>query len=153
MKKVFIVASLLLVLTGCGGSKKEEIDNTNINIEELPDVKGNENVKVDENGDKTNISGEFSKEKKYNNYSITEAAIKTDAEGKTLFTAKVKNVSTARVDGGLVDVILVDKSGNKVSKLPTYIRPLDAGEVMDVNATIEKDLSNAYNFYFDVHQN
>ena len=153
MKKVFIVASWLLVLTGCGGSKKEEIDNTNINIEELPDVKGNENVKVDENGDKTNISSEFSKEKTYNEYSITEAAIKTDAEGKTLFTAKVKNVSTAKTNGGLVDIILVDKSGNKVSKLPTYIKPLEANEVMDVNATIEKDLSNAYNFYFDVHQN
>lgn len=153
MKKLFIAASLVLILTGCGKSKDEKIDNSNINIQEMPDVKGNENVKVDENGDKTNISSEFSKEKKYNNYTITDAAIKTDAEGRTFFTAKVKNTSAESINGGLVDIILVDKSDNKVSKLPTYIRPLNAGEVMDVNASIEKDLSNAYNFYFDAHQN
>lgn len=160
MKKIFAVAALLLVLTGCGSKKtnttnenKEVIDNTNVNIAEMPDVRGNENVKVDDKGTKTNISSDFAKQKEYGKYLITNAAIKTDSEGRTTFTAIVTNNSQEEVQGGLVDIIFVDSKGNKVSKLPTYIRTLAAGEAMDVNANIDKDLSNAYNFSFAAHEN
>ena len=155
MKKVLtipLVSLMTLSLVGCGCSKKNEIDNSNVNINEFPDIKGNENVTVSDDGTKVNNSSDFSTIKKYNSYEITNAKISTSTEGRTTFTATVKNTSSEEIAGTLVNIILVDKKGNKVSKLATYIKALKSGETMDLNAGIDKDLSNAYNYYFDVYE-
>ena len=155
MKKVLtiiFVSIIAVTLTGCGCSKKDEVDNSNINIDELPDIKGNENISVSEDGTKVNNSSEFSTTKKYESYEITDAKISTSSDGRTTFTANVKNIGSSETTGTLVNIILVDKKGNKVSKLSTYIRALKSNETMSLNAGIDKDLSNAYNFYFEQYQ-
>ena len=147
MKKVLtiiFVSIIAVTLTGCGCSKKDEADNSNINIDELPDIKGNENISVSEDGTKEFL--------KYESYEITDAKITTSSDGRTTFTANVKNIGSAETTGTLVNIILVDKKGNKVSKLSTYIRALKSNETMSLNAGIDKDLSNAYNFYFEQYQ-
>lgn len=152
MKKILVFMCLALALTGCGNKAKDKIDNSNINIEEMPDVQGNENVTIDKEGNKINNSSNFSSKKTYDVYEITDASISTNSEGRTTFVAKVKNTSKEEKSGGLVDIILIDKNGNKVSKLPTYIRALASDETMDLNATIDKDLSNAYDYYVEAHK-
>lgn len=145
MKKIIILICTLVAITGCGCSKKE-VDNSNININEFPDVQGTENIKVSEDGTKVNNSSAFSTKKTYNSYEISEASISTASTGRTTFKAIVKNTSSDEVKGGLIDIIFLDKNNNEVSKISTYVRTLKSNESMDLNAGIDKDLSNAYNF-------
>ncbi len=136
MKKVLVLMCLLTLLTGCGKELK-------------PNNQPENNTITNEEGTKINNSAEFNKTKTYKTYEISDAKIQTTKEGRTTFTANVKNTSSQEVEGALVNIILVDRSGNKVSNIATYIRSLQAGEVMALNAGIDQDLSNAYNFYFE----
>lgn len=131
-----------VVITGCGKDKK------NIDIETLPNIDGEENVNIDADGNKINKSAKLGKEKTFESYKINNISIITDKNGKTTFKATITNTGDD-ANGKLVNVIFIDKKDNKVSKLPTYIRSLKKDESMDLVATIDKDLSNAYNFYIE----
>ena len=143
MKKVLLIGLAALLVTGCGCSKKEE---TKIDIDKLPDISGNENVNIKEDGTKENNSNTLSSKKTFESYEITDAKLSTDKNGRTTLLVNIKNTGSTETKGKLVNIIFTDKNGNDVSKLPTYIKALKSNEIMNLSASIDKDLSNAYNF-------
>lgn len=144
MKKALLIGFSILLATGCGcsNSKKENID-----IDKLPDISGNENINIKDDGTKENSSSKLSSKKTFESYEITDAKLSTDKNGRTTLVINIKNTGTTETKAKLVDIVFTDKNGNDVSKLPIYIKALKANETIELPSSIDKDLSNAYNFY------
>lgn len=132
---IFVVVLIVVLNTG---KNNEKIDNTTKN-----DI--GENVKLDENGDKVNISSKLNSEKVFENYKVGNILLKTD-NGQTAFTADITNNSSSTIPAQLIYITFLDKSGTELSKMGVYIRETKSGEKISTKATTSKDLTNAYDF-------
>lgn len=116
-----------------------------IDINKYPDINGTENIQKNDNGSSENISNKIKEDKGYDGYKISGATL-TYNNGVTTFKAIIKNVSKGDLIGGLIDIVLLNKQGEEVSKISTYIRNLKADEVMEIDASITQNVVNAYDY-------
>ena len=136
---VLIVIVIVVLIIALNSGK----NNENLNNVSKGDI--GENVKLDENGDKVNVSSKLNSEKVFENYKVGNILLKTE-NGQTSFTADITNNSSSTVSAQLIYITFLDKSGNELSKMGVYIREIKAGEKISTKATTSKDLTNAYDF-------
>lgn len=131
MKKVLILATLLVVLTGCfGKDKEEEKKPTKENI-----------VEVNEKGVIEN--------KDYSGIKIEN--IKFIYDGKnSVMSFNIINSRSAAITLGRFDVIIKDAKGNLLGKLESYSPDeIQPNELLEMSLSLDKDFTKAASADFD----
>ena len=93
-----------------------------------------------------NVSGSLKDEKTFEGYKISNISLIKKTGQETLLVADVTNTTSEEKKGMLVNVVLLDKSGNEMGKIPASIVSTKPGETIELRAEITEDYVNAYNF-------
>jgi thioredoxin-related protein len=139
MKKIIITSlSLLLILgisTGCGCKKKESKSDNN---EETKSV-------ITENKNEDII-----KEQEVDGIKMTDTSMITK-DGETIITIKVTNNTGSDYKLNGYNIIVKDKEGNVLIKLPGYLgSTIKNGETKELKSTTNADLRNASAIEYEV---
>ena len=135
---IFIIGVIYVVTR----PKKEENKNEN-NIENI--VK-EEFVKVQEDGTKVNISNKLKEEEDLDGLKIRNIRL-TENNGQSTLLADVTNTTSTDVkDAFFVNITLLDKEGKEIDTILGIITPVKAGQTITLNAGIEENYANAYDF-------
>lgn len=131
----------------------KEKNNTNAKeetiVNQIPSSPKLDYVIEDKDGIRKNISSEFSKEKKVENFSITKDLFASKAE-KTEIILNVKNNSDQKSELTKVEVTLLDKKGKELKKLNGIINEINPGETSMLYITASLDLTDAYDYKVDI---
>lgn len=138
---VIVIVLLAVILIFVLGNKEDKNKNNNTSV--VDDI--GENVKLDEKGDKVNISDKLNAEKSFESYKVGNILLKTE-NGQTSFTADITNTSSSSQPATLIYITFVDENGTDLSKMGVYIRAMNPGEKISTKATTSRDLTNAYDF-------
>ena len=153
---VLVIAVIVCVVFAFKGKpEKNEVDNTNTNVEDISepqeekldgqiDYSKNENVKI-ENNIKENVSEALLKEKKFEGMKVKDTKL-TASEGTTKFITKIENTSSVDFVAQKVVIVFKNKDGSEFERLDTYLGDIKVGGTAEIDATTTSDLSNAYDF-------
>ncbi len=134
---VSVVVILGLLLWRNTSKDKEKIQETNKNKEEF--------VQVLEDGTKLNISNKLKEEKIIDELKIGNIQL-TEQNGQSILLAEVRNETTKDTEIFLINIILYDKEGKEIAKIPGIVSPVKAGKTEQLSASITEDYANAYDF-------
>ena len=118
-------------------NKEENINKNNITTEEF--------VEVLEDGTKANTSKELKRPKEIEGLEITNIQL-TEKEGQTVLLANVTNSTEKDTEVIGINIVILDKKGEEIAKIPGAIPPLKTRETKQLNIGITEDYANAYNF-------
>jgi len=121
-------------------------ENTKVQNEiEVENKQAQEFVQVLEDGTKLNVSSKLTQIKKLDSLEIGNIQL-TNKDEQSVLLADVTNNGNTQTTLILVDIILYDKEGTQIAKIPGIISPLKPGETTQLNTTVQQDYSNAYDF-------
>lgn len=143
MTIVGIIILIFLVVIGfLLSSRKSNVEDINNNqIEEIE----NEFTQNLSDGTKLNTSTKLKETKKIDNIEIKNAQL-TNKNGKSVLLAEVENKGNNKTEVTLINIILLDKQGNEIAKVPGIIAPLNPGEKKQLNTTMQEDYTNIYDY-------
>ena len=118
---------------------------TNENKQEESEEPKEEYVQVLEDGTKLNISEKLKETKTIDGIEITNIQL-TEQGGQTMLLAQATNTKGVESPVVGINIIVVDKSGKEIGKIPGAISPLQAGETKQLIINITEDYANAYDF-------
>lgn len=105
-----------------------------------------EYTKVENNGTIVNTSETLKKERTTDSgFKLSNITFK-DEGGETKFGALVTNMTGKSQPSFYGKIVLSDKSGNTTGEIPVMIAATQAGEVVEIEATITESYANAYDF-------
>ena len=146
-KKVIISIIIIVALAIILGSiylvknnKKEENEKSGNGV-----VVQEEFRQILEDGTKINTSEELKTTKNIDGLEITNIQL-IEKNGETILTAEVKNTTDKETEIMGINIIVLDKEGKEIGKIPGVISSLGAGETKQLNIGITEDYSDAYNF-------
>ena len=149
---VLIIALVFVVKKwmGDGEEKKPVVNQTQITNN--ANSNGNEIVEVlsevtskQADGTVVNTSDKIREERSMLGYNIKNAELKQKI-GQTEFVAEVTNATETDKDGVLIDVVLYDKGGNEIGRIPGSIIEVKAGETIVLRAAITENYIGAYDY-------
>ena len=94
----------------------------------------------------TNISPKLSKERKLDDYKISNISLTKETNGITRFSADVTNKTDRNLGSTKIEVVLLDKKGNELGRIPGVIIATKPGETIEVRTEINQDFVSAYDF-------
>ena len=94
----------------------------------------------------SNISPKLSKERKLDDYKISNIKLTKETSGITRFSADVTNKTDRNLGSTKIEVVLLDKVGNELGKIPGVIIATKPGETIEVRTEINQDYVSAYDF-------
>ncbi len=150
--KMIVIVTILVAILIIGvivlcvykGKNKEKIGNNN--KESTKNVELGEFEQINDDGIKVNVSSKLNEEKTFNGLKISNIKL-SENNGETVLLADVENVSGNKTeDFTTIDVRFIDKEGNELGTLTGLIKPLEANEKTELNASITTDLANSYDF-------
>ena len=97
------------------------------------------------NGTIVNTSEKLKENKEIKGFKIVNISFK-ESGGQSELIADVMNETGSDQPGFLVDVVLYDKSGNEVGRIPASIISTKAGETIRLQAGITEHYVEAYDF-------
>lgn len=101
---------------------------------------------------KVNTSSDLKVDKTYNGIKITNIQL-TAKDNETTLLADAENVSGKDIaDFTDIDLVFYDKEGKEIGTIPGIISPLKAGEKSQLNASINADFANAFDFKVTAHK-
>lgn len=106
---------------------------------------GEEYVQVQDDGTKVNTSEKAKETKEIEDVIIENIRI-TEKNGQTVLIADITNTTEKTKERFLVDIVLYDKAGKEIGKIPGVIGEMQAGETIEMQAGITQDYVNAYDF-------
>lgn len=115
-----------------------------------PEVSGTnpaqgEFTKVEADGTITNTSEKLKEDKTMEGFKVTDITFK-EQNGETILTASITNQTNSAQEGFFGKIVLLDKEGNEIGRIPIMVSETQNGETIDVEATITESYANAYNF-------
>lgn len=131
---------VILVIWLCTRPK----DNNTQTAEQTSPVQG-EFTTTDTDGTIVNTSEKLKEEKTESGFKISNITF-TDKDGHTVLKATVTNKTGANQGEFMADIVLLDKSGNEIGRIPVSVPETKAGESIGVQAGINDSYANAYNF-------
>lgn len=140
-----IIILLLIVIIIATNANKES--NENIQTPEAGIVEENkveEFVKVQLDGSKVNISEELSKTKIIEGLEISNIRL-IENNNVSQVLAEVKNPTNGPLGDFSIDIIILDKEGNEITRIGGYIDRVEAGDTVELNSSATSDFANAYN--------
>ena len=139
-----IVLIIFFVIKGKNTKKDSNIGNNNTTNVQI-NTQQEEFVQELEDGTKLNISSKLSETKTINDLEIGDIQL-TNKGNQTILLANVENKSGKETKQLLIDIVLLDKKGNRLGKLGGIIPPLKNEEKTQLNISSLQDYSNAYDF-------
>ena len=107
----------------------------------------NEEFTVYDNvGTKINISDVLKGTKEIEGLTLSNIQLTEDAGQTTLIAYVTNNTEQDIPEPFDVNLVLLDKEGQEIYKLPAIISSLKVGETKSLSASITEDLANAYDF-------
>ena len=94
----------------------------------------------------SNISPKLSKERKLDDYKISNISLTKESNGITRFSADVTNKTDKNLGSTKIEVVLLDKKGNELGRIPGVIIATKPGETIEVRTEINQDFVSAYDF-------
>lgn len=140
---VGVVILIFLVVIGCllGSRKNNAEDINNDQTEEIE----NEFTQNLSDGTKLNTSTKLKETKIIDNIEIKNVQL-TNKNEKSVFLAEVENKGSSKTEVMLINIILYDKEGREIAKIPGVIAPLNPGEKKQLNTTMQEDYTNIYDY-------
>lgn len=152
---IIIIILLVIIIVAVSAKNKNEEMLNNMVTEDVENEKENkvteenkekigEYEKVLLDGTKINTSEELSKIKSIEGLEISNIKV-TESNNTTKLTADVKNTTSQKSGDFGVKIKFVDKEGKDIATLSGYIDEVEAGESVELIASIGQDVVNAYN--------
>lgn len=105
-------------------------------------------VQVQQDGTKVNTSNKINENKEIEGFTIENVRF-IERDGVTELRADVTNRTNEAKEGFLMDIVLYDKSGNEMGRIPGNVIETQAGETIEICAGITGIVENyisAYDF-------
>ncbi len=150
IKMILVLILIAILIIGiiyiATRTKKQDQNDENNIANSTENINKEEFVQVQEDGEKVNISNKLKEEKYINGLKINNVRL-THNNGQSVLLADVTNTtSTDLTDAFFVNIILLDKNGKEMHEVLGVITPIKSGETTTLNAGVEEDYANAYDF-------
>ncbi len=96
-------------------------------------------------GTKKNTSSSLKKDKKFNEYEISNIEL-SYRDGVSTILGDIKNTSNSKTEETNIAIDIIDKNKNKLLTLSFKIKALEAGEITELNVAVIDDITNSYDF-------
>ena len=135
---IIITVGIFFITRGKGNKEEVEIGEEENIVEE-------EFVNVLSDGTKLNTSDKLQEKKKVGGLEVRKFQL-TEQGNSTILLGTITNTSSTEQGGYDVEIVVVDKTGKELGRIPAYIKKLQPGESTQLNTGITGDYANAYNF-------
>lgn len=155
---IIVAVIIIAVLVNVRNSRQETVvdnstGNAGTSVQANPNKNGTteteEFVEKLEDGTKLNVSEKLAQTKRVDNYEISNIQI-TEKNGESRFIADVKNTSNAKIGMKFAKLVLLDKEGNEITSTDAIIGDVEAGQTVQLIASVTTDFSNAYDFSIQI---
>ena len=136
-----VLVIVILIIALVKGANKEQIEGGENRGEEI--VVNEEKYLTElEDGTKINISEELNSTKTYKGLEISNIQF-TQKDGKSVMLADVKNTGSSTHEAEIVKIEILGENGEVITDINPVIGKVEAGETIQLNATITGDVANA----------
>ena len=130
-----VIIAIVFGVTRGKGSKDTTVQNAD----------QGELTKVEADGTIVNTSEKLKEEKDQSGFTITNINFVKKGDETTL-SARITNNTGADQGSFFGKIILLDKNGNELGRIPVMVSETKAGEAIDIEASITESYANAYDF-------
>ena len=142
MLLILVIVSALIITIIWFATRNKENNNVGGTTE---NVEQGEFTKVEADGTIVNTSEKLNENKQNIGFEITNINfIKRGNE--TILTARVTNNTGAEQGSFFGKIVLLDKSGKEIGRIPVMISETQNGEAIDIETSITESYANAYDF-------
>ena len=136
-----IVSALIITIIWFATRNKgnNNVGGTTENVEQ------GEFTKVEADGTIVNTSEKLKQTKENLGFSITNINF-VKRGNETILTARVTNNTGAEQGSFFGKIVLLDKSGKEIGRIPVMISETQNGEAIDIETSITESYANAYDF-------
>ena len=142
MLLILVIVSALIITIIWFATRNKENNNVGGTTE---NVEQGEFTKVEADGTIVNTSEKLKQTKENLGFSITNINF-VKKGNETILTARVTNNTGEAQEGFLGQIVLLNKSGNEIGRIPAMITETENGEAIDIETTITESYANAYDF-------
>ena len=145
MLLILVIVSALIITIIWFATRNKENSNAVETGKTIENVEQGEFTKVEADGTIVNTSEKLKQTKENLGFSITNINFMKKGN-ETILTARVTN-NTGEAQGDFLgQIVLLDKSGNEIGRIPAMITETENGEAIDIETTITESYANAYDF-------
>ena len=142
MLLILVIVSALIITIIWFATRIKENNNVGGTTE---NVEQGEFTKVEADGTIVNTSEKLKQTKENLGFSITNINF-VKKGNETILTARVTN-NTGEAQGDFLGkIVLLDKSGKEIGRIPVMISETQNGEAIDVETSITESYANSYDF-------
>ena len=102
-------------------------------------------TKVDNEGTIVNTSEKINEDREELGFSITNVKLE-EKNGETIISARITNKTESNQESFFGNIVLFNKQGNEIGRIPTMVSETQKGESIDIEASITESYVNAYDF-------
>ena len=144
MLLILVIVSALIITIIWFATRNKENNNVG-GTRTTENVEQGEFTKVEADGTIVNTSEKLKQTKENLGFSITNINFMKKGN-ETILTARVTN-NTGEAQGDFLgQIVLLDKRGNEIGRIPAMITETENGEAIDIETTITESYANAYDF-------
>ena len=144
MLLILVIVSVLIITIIWFATRNKENNNVGV-TGTTENVEQGEFTKVEADGTIVNTSEKLKQTKENLGFSITNINFMKKGN-ETILTARVTN-NTGEAQGDFLgQIVLLDKRGNEIGRIPAMITETENGEAIDIETTITESYANAYDF-------
>ena len=132
MLLILVIVSALIITIIWFATRNKENNNVGGTTE---NVEQGEFTKVEADGTIVNTSEKLKQTKENLGFSITNINF-VKRGNETILTARVTNNTGEAQEGFLGQIVLLNKSGNEIGRIPAMITETENGEAIDIETTI-----------------
>ena len=142
MLLILVIVSALIITIIWFATRNKENNNVGGTTE---NVEQGEFTKVEADGTIVNTSEKLKQTKEDLGFSITNINF-VKKGNETILTARVTNNTGAEQGSFFGKIVLLDKSGKEIGRIPVMISETQNGEAIDIETSITESYANAYDF-------
>ena len=142
MLLILVIVSALIITIIWFATRNKENNNVGGTTE---NVEQGEFTKVEADGTIVNTSEKLKQTKENLGFSITNISF-VKKGNETILTARVTNNTGAEQGSFFGKIVLLDKSGKEIGRIPVMISETQNGEAIDIETSITESYANAYDF-------
>lgn len=145
MLLILVIVSVLIITVIWFATRNKENNNVVETEKSTENVEQGEFTKVEADGTIVNTSEKLKENKENVGFSITNINF-VKKGNETILTARVTNNTNSNQDSFFGKIILLDKSGKEMGRIPVMISETQKGETIDIETSITESYANAYDF-------
>ena len=142
MLLILVIVSALIITIIWFATRNKENNNVGGTTE---NVEQGEFTKVEADGTIVNTSEKLKQTKENLGFSIKNINF-VKRGNETILTARVTNNTGAEQGSFFGKIVLLDKSGKEIGRIPVMISETQSGEAIDIETSITESYANAYDF-------